>query len=111
MKEFALIFRLNKGHLSKPSAEQIAARKQWLESLAVNNHLSDRGHTLSLEVAGTIRPDKTVQNGAHAEVGEVVTGYVLVKAGGIEEAMELAKSNPIFRGGGSIEVREAISVI
>jgi hypothetical protein len=48
---------------------------------------------------------KLVTDGPFAETKEVVGGYLLVTAKGLEEATELARGCPIFQGGGTVEVR------
>ena len=40
---------------------------------------------------------------------EFISGYIVVRAENIEEAVEMAKGNPIFKIGGSIEVREVLA--
>ncbi|HBG40804.1 MAG TPA: transcription initiation protein [Porphyromonadaceae bacterium] len=106
MKDFIFLFRLNKESELKPSAGQVKERMNWLGNLAKQNKLADKGNTLSPAGAKTIQADKTVADAPHSEGKEIVTGYVIVKAENVEEAVEIAKANPIFEVGGSIEVRE-----
>jgi hypothetical protein len=108
MKEFALIFRANKGSDDKPSPEQIRERMNWLSSIAVRNKLAGRGVSLSHISAKTVKADNIVTDGPYAEIKEFISGYIIVKTDTIEEAVELAKTNPIFKIGGSIEVRELV---
>lgn len=110
MKEFALIFRLNKDSDAKPSPEQIQERMNWLGSIAAQNKLVDKGNTLSPMSAKTIRADKVVTDGPYAEIKEFISGYLIVRTETIEEAVELAKGNPIFKIGGNIEVRELVKL-
>lgn len=49
-----------------------------------------------------------ITEGAYTEIKEFISGYIVVKADTIDEAVEMAKGNPIFAIGGSIEVREVI---
>ncbi|MEN7548713.1 YciI family protein [Rapidithrix thailandica] len=110
MKEFALIFRLNDVADFKPSPEQMQERMNWLGSIAAQNKLSDKGNTL-LPMPGTakvVKPDNLVTDGPFTEIKEFISGYVVVKAENIEEAVEMAKGNPIFKIGGNIEVREVL---
>jgi hypothetical protein len=39
-----------------------------------------------------------------------VTGYSLIEAGSLDEAVTLAKGNPVLESGGSIEVVEALDM-
>lgn len=110
MKEFALIFRLKDITDFKPSPEQIQERMNWLAGIAAQNKLVDKGNTLlpSLGSAKTVRPDNVVTDGPYTEIKEFIAGYVLVRTDTIDEAVEMAKANPIFKLGGNIEVREIL---
>ncbi len=110
MKEFALIFRLKDIADFKPSPEQIQERMNWLAGIAAQNKLVDKGNTLlpSLGSAKTVRPDNVVTDGPYTEIKEFIAGYVLVRTDTINEAVEMAKANPIFKLGGNIEVREIL---
>lgn len=111
MKEFALIFRLKDISDFKPSPEQMQERMNWLGSIAAQNKIADKGNTL-LPIPGsakTVKPNNVVTDGPYTEIKEFISGYVVVKAENIDEAVEIAKANPIFEQvGGSIEVREVL---
>lgn len=108
MKEFVLIFRLS-GHSDvKPSPEQMQERMNWLASIAAQNKLADKGNTLSPVSAKTVRPGNVVTDGPYTEIKEFISGYIIVKTDNIEDAIELARTNPIYKIGGNIEVREVI---
>ncbi|PWG80318.1 YciI family protein [Pararcticibacter amylolyticus] len=110
MKEFALIFRLQNIADFKPSPEQMQERINWLAGIAAQNKLADKGSTL-LPGAGsakTLRSKEVVTDGPCIEIKDFISGYVVVKAVDIDEALEMAKGNPIFKIGGSIEVREVL---
>lgn len=110
MKEFALIFRLNNIADFKPSPEQMQERMNWLAGIAAQNKLADKGNTL-LPIQGsakTVKPDNIVTDGPYTEIKEFISGYVIVRTETIDEAVELAKENPIFKIGGNIEVREIL---
>ncbi len=111
MKEFALIFRLKDISDFKPSPEQMQERMNWLGSIAAQNKVADKGNTL-LPIPGsakTVKPNNVVTDGPYTEIKEFISGYVVVKAENIDEAVEIAKANPIFEQvGGSIEVREVL---
>lgn len=110
MKEFALIFRLKDISDFQPSPDQMQERMNWLGSIAAQNKLVDKGNTL-LPVPGsakTVKPDNVVTDGPYTEIKEFISGYIVVKTETIEEAVEIAKENSIFKIGGSIEVREVL---
>lgn len=108
MKEFILIFRLSEPDF-KPSPEQMQERMNWLAGIAAQNKLADKGNTLSTGNAKTVKPGNVVTDGPYTEIKEFISGYVIVRTATIEEAVDFAKGNPIFRIGGSIEVREIMT--
>lgn len=110
MKEFALIFRLRDISDFKPSPGQMQERMNWLAGIAAQNKLVDKGNTLipGAGSAKTVKPNNVVTDGPYTEIKEFISGYVIVKADTIEEAVEMAKSNPVFKISGSIEVREVL---
>ncbi|UCS95523.1 transcription initiation protein [Echinicola marina] len=110
MKEFALIFRLKDISDFKPSPEQMQERMNWLSSIAAQNKLVDKGNTL-LPIPGsakTVKANNEVTDGPYTEIKEFISGYIVVKTEDIDEAVEIAKGNPIFKIGGTIEVREVL---
>ncbi|RAJ77297.1 hypothetical protein CLV59_10763 [Chitinophaga dinghuensis] len=108
MKEFVLIFRLNDTENVKPSPEQMQERMNWLAGIAAQNKLADQGNTLSVTNGRTVKPGNIVTDGPYTEIKEFISGYIVVKTDTIEEAVEIAKANPIFKLGGNIEVREVV---
>jgi hypothetical protein len=112
MKEFALIFRLKDIADFKPSPEQMQERMNWLGSIAAQNKLVDKGNTL-LPVQGsakTVKPGNLITDGPYTEIKEFISGYIIVRAENIDEAVEMAKGNPVFSIGGNIEVRELLKL-
>lgn len=111
MKDFALIFRLSKVEDFKPSPQQMQERMNWLAGLVAQNKVVDKGNTLLPGPANakTIKPDNIVTDGPFTEIKEFITGYIVVKTENIDEAVEIAKTNPIFSLGGTIEVREILT--
>lgn len=109
MKEFVLIFRLRDHADSTPSPEQVRERMNWLAGVAAQNKLADKGKSLSISNARTITSE-TVTDGPYTEIKEFISGYMVVKTETIEEAIELAKGNPILKIGGNVEVREVLTI-
>ncbi|MPT31181.1 MAG: transcription initiation protein [Chryseobacterium sp.] len=111
MKEFVLIFRLKDISDFRPTPEQMQERMNWLAEIASQNKLADKGNTL-LPFEGsakTVKSNKEAVDGVYTENKEFVSGYVVVKAETIDEAVEIAKANPIFdQVGGNIEIREVL---
>lgn len=114
MKDFLLVFRTELGQMPKASPEQMQAMaKKWMDwfgSIAAQNKLSDRGNRLVPGVGKVVRPNNVVTDGPFMEIKETIGGYAMVKANSVEEAAELAKGCPIFTYGGSVEVREVMTM-
>jgi hypothetical protein len=110
MKEFVLIFRLRDHTNSKPSPEQVQERMNWLAGVAAQNKLADKGKSLSIINAKTVTSETIVTDGPYTEIKEFISGYMVVKTETIEEAIELAKGNPILKIGGNVEVREVLTI-
>ena len=78
--------------------------KVWMDTLAA------QGKMLSgepLQGGGKVLAgrSKKITDGPFAEGKEIVGGYLVVEATGIDEAVELSKDCPIFDHDGSVEVR------
>ena len=110
MKEFALIFRLKDVQDFQPSPEQMEQRLKWLAGLTAQNKLVDKGNTLlpAPKSAKVVNHDKVVMDGPYTEIKEFISGYVVVRGENIEEAVEIAKANPIYKIGGNVEIREVL---
>lgn len=108
MKEFVLIFRTSNNADFKPSPEQMQERMNWMAGIASQNKLVDKGNSLSPVSARTVRPGNVVTDGPYTEIKEFVAGYVIVRAETIDDAVELAKDNPVLKSGGNVEVREVL---
>ena len=109
MKEFVLIFRNSSNPHANPSPEQLQERMNWMGSIAAQNKLVDKGNRLSATHAKTVKPGNVVTDGPYTEIKEFISGYLIVKAASIDEAVEMAKANPTFKGGGNIEVRQILT--
>ena len=105
-----LIFRIKDIEDFRPTPEQIQERLSWLAGIAAQNKLLDKGNSL-LPFDGsakTVSAGSIVTDGPYTEIKEFIVGYVIVRTEAIDEAVEMAKENPIFKIGGNIEVREVL---
>lgn len=81
----------------------------WLGSVAARNKLADKGNRLSATEAKTVKPNDVITDGPYTEIKEFISGFMVVKTATIEEAVELARDNPILKAGGNVEVREVLT--
>lgn len=107
-----MIFR----HVPSPdrqlSPEQLQAGiklwQDWIGGIAAQgkflgtNQLGFEGKTL--------KPGGVLSDGPYAELKEIMGGYVLVKAGSLDEAVKLAGGCPILAMGGHVEVRDILQL-
>ncbi|MGZ3776430.1 MAG: YciI family protein [Mucilaginibacter sp.] len=111
MNEFVLLFRseaLPERRFSPDEMQNIMQQWQaWMGGMAANGQLANGGNRLGGD-GKTVRPSAVVTNGPYAEIKEMVTGFIVVKADTIDGAAELAKGCPILNVGGNVEVRNII---
>jgi hypothetical protein len=90
--------------------EQMQRWGDWLKELAQKGNVKNPGQPL--EKAGKVvkGSNKTVTDGPFAEAKDVVGGYTLIEAKDLDHAVELARGCPVFRVGGSVEVRPVMKV-
>jgi hypothetical protein len=113
MNEFALIFR-NDFHpeagYSPDKLQEIMKQWQvWMGGMAAKGQLVNTGTRLGGD-GKTIKPSNIVTNGPYAEIKEMITGIIVVKAGDIDGATEIAKGCPILNAGGNVEIRNIIPI-
>jgi hypothetical protein len=83
--------------------EMYAAFNAWKEQFKGN--IVDMGG--KLKAGGKIVSDSGATDGPFVESKEVIGGYMLVSAGSMEEAMEVARGCPgVISPGSSVEIRE-----
>ncbi len=109
MKEFLLIFRSNIKSMPELSPEQMQANTKrwmdWIGGIAAQNKLSNRGNRLS-NTGRVLKSDNTITDGPYAEIKESIGGFIVIKVGSYDEAVETARGCPILSYGGNVEVRE-----
>ena len=112
MKEFLLVFRAEHQSVEPDmSPEQLQAMmkpwQDWIGNIAAQNKLVTAGNRLYPE-GKVIKPGKVVTDGPYVETKEAVGGYTIIKAGSLEEAVEMSKDCPILFTGGNVEVRAIV---
>jgi len=96
----------------KPTPEQIKQVEKewsdWMGSIAAQGKYA--GGYRPGDEGKTLKPGNVITDGPYAEVKEILLGVILVKAGSINEAVEIAKGCPVLMVGGSVEVRSTLSM-
>src|ERR1700749_3976868 len=101
MKDFVLIFRgVNDdpgNQLSPQQMQDIMTNWQnWMGGIAAQNKLVSGGYRLGDEIS-TLKPGNVVTDGPYAEIKEMLSGLIVVKADSLDEAKEIAKGCPILQ--------------
>ena len=113
MKDFLLIFRNDFTAPTAPTPEQMQGMMKlwmdWIGGIAAQNKLTDKGNRLGFG-GKVVRSNDFVTDGPFADLKEIVSGYIIVKAENFDEAAEMSKGCPILNIGGSVEVREVIAM-
>ncbi len=116
MKEFVLIFRTTTATAPdfKPSAEQMQEMMtqwmKWMDGIAARGKLASNGSRLGFTDAKVVKPGNVITNGPFSEIKEFINGFIIVKTNSVDEAIEIAKECPMVKGGGgSVEIRAAVS--
>jgi hypothetical protein len=116
MKDFLFIFRVDFSRMGQLSPEELknvaATAKSWVENIAAQNKLADKGNRLVPGSGKVLKSRDVITDGPYVETKEAINGYIIIKAATIEEAVDIAKNNPLFKLniGGSIEIREISTI-
>jgi hypothetical protein len=104
--EYVLLY--SGGKMPESEEEQATVMKAWNDWFAeIGGALKDGGNPFTPS-ARTISSDGSVKEGP---VGTMATGYSILTAGSLDEAVTLAKGCPVLGGGASISVYETFEVM
>src|SRR6476620_789133 len=108
MNDFILIFRHEDGKkVASPEQIQVWMKQtmDWIGGIAAQNKFVG-GNGLPFDDARIVHHNSIVTNGPFGDIKETIGGYVVVKAGSVDEAVEFAKGCPVLQGeGNTVEVR------
>lgn len=106
-QEFMLLFRFEPSNDYQPAeAEMNEMHQQWgafIGNIAIQEKLVST-HQLGFE-GKQISADKSVLEGINISDNQTIAGNMIIKANGLDEAVEMAKDCPILHTGGSVEIR------
>jgi hypothetical protein len=96
------------GSMPESEAEQAAVMKDWEKWMGkLGSALVDGGNPFTPQ-AKTISKDGKISDGSG---GPMPSGYSILKADSLDEAVKLAKDCPVLKGGASIMVFETFNVM
>lgn len=109
MDEYMLIFRHQDGKkVASPEQIQIWMKQtmDWISGISAQGKFIG-GNGLLFEDGKVVWSHDVVTDGPFGEIKETLGGYVMVKAGSVDEAVSFAKGCPVLQGeGNSVEVRK-----
>ena len=103
---------LQRGQPGQPGKGEKPSPAQMEEMYAQFNAWKEKFREDLVDMGGRLKSGKIVtsegaMDGPFVEAKEVIGGYMIVSAGSLDEAMEIARQCPgVVRPGSSIEVRE-----
>ncbi len=101
MANFVLLY--SGGKMPEDEAEQKAVVQEWEAWYGkIGGALVDGGNPFT-PMAKTIAADGKVSDGP---VGSIASGYSVIKATSLDQAVEMAKGCPVLRGGAKISIYE-----
>lgn len=111
---FLYLFRESPEEMARLSPaelqEDMARWMTWTEALAQNGNLED-GQPLLAEGRVVGPTFERLKDGPYPDAGEIVSGYLMIRAAHLDHATELAKACPILHyETGSVEIREIIKL-
>jgi len=106
MEKFIYLFRGDMDH-SQSNEEMQARTQKWLEWISQlrKSGIYLGGDPLVPTGKQLEGKKKTVTDGPFVESKEMVSGYIMILAKDIDEAVEISKGCPIFEVDGHLEVR------
>jgi len=90
----------NKPSTSEEGKQHFAEYKGWLASLG-DSAISPMN---PLKNTTTVKPDRSIDHGSSTSM----SGYTIIEAASLDEALEAAKACPFLDIGGSLEVSELV---
>jgi hypothetical protein len=106
MGTFLLLY--SGGRMPEGEAETKQVMDAWGAWMGkYGEHIADAGNPFTPN-AKTITADGRVSDGP---VGEPASGYTVIKADSLDKAIEIAKSCPVFLGGGKLSLYETFDVM
>jgi hypothetical protein len=106
MTDYLLLY--SGGSMPETEADQAVVMGAWDEwSKALGDAVVDLGNPFT-PAAKSIASDGAVSDGP---VGSMASGYSILKANSLDEAVEMSRGCPVLQGGAQITVFETFSVM
>jgi hypothetical protein len=111
MTEFLYLYRGGTSPQSPAEGQQTMQKwMAWMKDLGEKGYLKATGSPLEKTGKLVSGKDKAVSDGPFAETKDLISGYTLVQAKDIDDAVHASLGCPIFLSGGSVEVRPILQL-
>ncbi len=112
MAKFMYVFRggafVTRGLSATEMQAHLEKWNAWSSALAKAGRRPS-GHPVDRQGKTVRGADRVVTDGPYAESKDLVTGNLVIEAGSLDEATEVARDCPIFEFEGSVEVRPVLA--
>ncbi len=107
MADYLLLF--DGGEMPATDEERAAVMQAWTDWFTtLGGALKDDGNPFTPGAAKTISGDGSVSNGG---IAPAASGYSIIRADSLDQAVDLAKGCPVLQGGAQISVYETFEVM
>ena len=105
MAQYAvLIYALDSAHAPDATPEDTESCDQHSDELAGTRSMLAAYALTPRDMATSIRAD-AITDGPFVDSKEVVAGFYVIEAPDLDAALAIARTNPVVRDGGGVEVR------
>jgi len=109
MNQYAvLIYAQDSAHALDATPEQLAESDAHADELLATDAMLAAWALTPRELARSVRADG-VTAGPFLGDREIVAGFYLIEADDLDQAVRIARTNPVVRSGGGVEVRRVHS--
>jgi hypothetical protein len=111
MTEFLYLYRGGDTEVSASDRQQtMQLWMTWMKDLGEKGYLKAVGSPLEMTGKLVNGKNKTISDGPFAETKDLISGYTIVQAKDIDEAVTASLGCPIFLVGGGVEVRPILQI-
>lgn len=105
MAQYAvLIYAHDSAHSADPDPAEVEVCDQHADELTRGGSLVMAYALTPREMATSVRAD-AITDGPFIDSKEVVAGFYVIEAPDLDAAIALARTNPVVRAGGGVEIR------
>jgi hypothetical protein len=105
MAQYAvLIYASDSAHAPEATAADTEVHDQHADEMAASGVMVAAYALMPRDMATSIRDD-IITDGPFVDSKEVIAGFCIIEAPDLDAALAIARTNPVVRDGGGVEVR------